>query len=120
MLAAIGLKLRFHALPDRVGFLVPIAVMAIPILDALMVSVSRVQRGLSPIHPGKDHTSHRLVRVGIPSKAAVGLIYFASASCGWLGVIIVYASPRTAYLLMGWLIVVALFLGWLLLRVKVE
>jgi UDP-GlcNAc:undecaprenyl-phosphate GlcNAc-1-phosphate transferase len=120
MLAAIGLKLRFHDLPDRVGFLVPIAVMAIPILDALMVSVSRVQRGLSPIHPGKDHTSHRLVRVGIPSKAAVGLIYFASASCGWLGVIIVYASPRTAYLLMGWLVVMALFLGWLLLRVKVE
>ena len=120
MLASIGLKLRFHALPDRVGFLVPIAVMAIPILDALMVSVSRVQRGLSPIHPGKDHTSHRLVRVGIPSKAAVGLIYFASASCGWLGVIIVYASSRTAYLLMGWLIVVAVFLGWLLLRVKVE
>jgi UDP-GlcNAc:undecaprenyl-phosphate GlcNAc-1-phosphate transferase len=119
MLAAIGLKLRFNAL-DRVAFFVPIAVMAIPILDALMVSVSRVRRGLSPIHPGKDHMSHRLVRVGIPSKAAVGLIYFASASCGWLGVIIVYASPRTAYLLMGWLVVVALFLGWLLLRVKVD
>src|SRR5260370_10792899 len=32
MLAAIGLKLRFHALPDRVGFLVPIAVIALPIL----------------------------------------------------------------------------------------
>ena len=67
-----------------------------------------------------EYAEWRLVRVGIPSKAAVGLIYFASASCGWLGVIIVYASPRTAYLLMGWLIVVALFLGWLLLRVKVE
>ncbi len=120
MLAAIGMKLRFHALPDRVGFFVPIAVMAIPILDALMVSVSRVQRGLSPIHPGKDHMSHRLVRVGIPSRAAVGLIYFASASCGWLGVIVVHAHPLTAYLLMGWLVVVALFLGWLLLRVKVE
>jgi UDP-GlcNAc:undecaprenyl-phosphate GlcNAc-1-phosphate transferase len=120
MLAALGLKLRFHALPDRVGFFVPIAVMAIPILDALMVSVSRVQRGLSPIHPGKDHMSHRLVRVGIPSRAAVGLIYFASASCGWLGVIIVYARPLTGYLLVGWLVVVALFLGWLLLRVKVE
>lgn len=120
MLAALGLKLRFHNLPDRVGFLVPIAVLAIPILDALMVSVSRVQRGLSPIHPGKDHMSHRLVRIGIPSKAAVGLIYFASASCGWLGVIIVYAHPRTAYLLMGWLVVVAVFLGWLLLRVKVD
>ena len=119
MLAAIGMKLRFNAI-DRVAFFVPIAVMAIPILDALMVSVSRVQRGLSPIHPGKDHISHRLVRVGIPPRAAVGLIYFASASCGWLGVIIVYARPTTAYLLMGWLVVVALFLGWLLLRVKVD
>jgi UDP-GlcNAc:undecaprenyl-phosphate GlcNAc-1-phosphate transferase len=119
LLAALGLKLRFNNI-DQVTFFVPIAVMAIPILDALMVSVSRVQRGLSPIHPGRDHISHRLVRIGIPAPAAVGLIYFASASCGWLGVIIAYARPRTAYFLMGWLVVVALFLGWLLLRVKVD
>ncbi|GAC1362762.1 MAG: MraY family glycosyltransferase [Actinomycetota bacterium] len=119
LLAALGLELRFHNI-ERVTFFVPVAVMAIPILDALMVSVSRVLRGLSPIHPGKDHVSHRLVRIGIPSRAAVGLIYFASASCGWLGVVIVYARPRTAFLLMGWLVVVALFLGWLLLRVKVD
>jgi len=120
MLAALGLKLRFHNLPDRVGFFVPIAVMAVPIIDALLVSVSRVRRGLSPIRPGKDHTSHRLVSIGIPPRAAVGLIYFASASCGWLGVIIVHSRPATAYLLMGWLVVVALFLGWLLERVKVD
>jgi UDP-GlcNAc:undecaprenyl-phosphate GlcNAc-1-phosphate transferase len=119
LLAALGLKLRFNNI-DRVTFFVPIAVMAIPILDALMVSVSRVMRGLSPIHPGKDHISHRLVRIGIPPRAAVGLIYFASASCGWLGVVIAYARPHTAYLLMGWLVAVALFLGWLLLQVEVD
>lgn len=119
LLAALGLELRFNNI-DQVTFFVPIAVMAIPILDALMVSVSRVQRGLSPIAPGKDHISHRLVRIGIPSRAAVGLIYFACASCGWLGLIIAYAQPHTAYFLMGWLVVMALFLGWLLLRVKVD
>lgn len=119
LLAALGLELRFNNI-DQVTFFVPVAVMAIPILDALMVSVSRVQRGLSPIHPGRDHISHRLVRVGIPSSAAVGLILFACASCGWLGVVIAYAQPHTAYFLMGWLVVVALFLGWLLLRVKVD
>jgi UDP-GlcNAc:undecaprenyl-phosphate GlcNAc-1-phosphate transferase len=119
LLAALGLKLRFDNI-DQVTFFVPVAVMAIPILDALMVSVSRVQRGLSPIHPGRDHISHRLVKVGIPSPAAVGLIYFASASCGWLGLVIAYAVPHTAYFLMGWLIVMAVFLGWLLLRVKVD
>lgn len=119
LLAALGLKLRFNNI-DRVTFFVPVCVLAIPVLDALMVSVSRVLRGLSPIQPGKDHISHRLVRIGIPSKAAVGLIYFASASCGWLGVVIAYAKPRNAYLLMGWLVVMALFLGWLLLKVKVD
>src|SRR5436853_130754 len=44
VLAALGLKLRFNNI-DRVTFFVPIAVLAIPILDALMVSVSRVLRG---------------------------------------------------------------------------
>lgn len=119
MLAALGMALHFRNI-ERVTFFVPVAVLAIPVLDALMVSTSRVLRGLSPITPGRDHISHRLVRIGIPSSAAVGIIYFASASCGWLGVVIAYAQPRTAYLLMGWVVIVALFLGWLLLRVKVD
>lgn len=119
LLAALGLKLRFDNI-DQVTFFVPICVLAVPIIDALMVSVSRVRHGLSPIQPGKDHVSHRLVKIGIPSRAAVGLIYFASASCGWLGAVIAYARPRTAYMLMGWLTAMALFLAWLLLRIKVE
>jgi UDP-GlcNAc:undecaprenyl-phosphate GlcNAc-1-phosphate transferase len=118
LLAALGLKLRFRNI-ERVTFFVPVAVMAVPILDALMVSISRVSRGLSPIRPGKDHASHRLVLVGIPSKATVGLLWFAAAACGWIGVVIAYAQPVTAYLLIGWLIAVGVFLGALLLRVEV-
>lgn len=119
LLAALGLELEFGNLA-RVTFFVPIAVMAVPVLDALLVSVSRVMRGISPIEPGKDHISHRLVNIGIPPPAAVGLLYFAGAACGWLGVVIAYARPVTAYMLMGWLISVALFLGLLLLKVEVE
>lgn len=118
VLAALGLKLRFDNIA-RVTFFVPVAVLAVPILDALMVSVSRVRRGLSPIHPGKDHTSHRLVRVGIPSRAAVGMIYFGAAASGWLGVVIAFARPGTAYMLMGWMVVIGLFLAYLLLEVEV-
>lgn len=116
LLAALGLKLRFDNIA-RVTFFVPVAVMAVPILDALMVSVSRVRRGLSPIEPGKDHTSHRLVKLGIPSSGAVGLLYIAAAACGWLGVVIAYSSALTAYMLMGWLVVVGAFLAALLLKV---
>ena len=119
LLAGLGLELRFANI-QTVSFFVPVAVLAIPVLDALMVSVSRVRRGLSPIAPGKDHMSHRLVIVGVPPKAAVGLIYFASAAAGWIGLVIAKAQPVTAYMLMGWMVVVGVFLAFLLMRVKVD
>lgn len=117
LLAGLGLELRFDNIA-RVTFFVPVAILAVPILDALMVSLSRVLRGLSPIHPGRDHISHRLVKTGIPSRAALGLIYFASAACAWIGVVIAYSSALTAYMLMGWLIIVGTFVGFLLLKVE--
>lgn len=118
LLAALGLELRFDNI-SQITFFVPVAVMAVPILDALMVSISRVRRGLSPIHPGQDHTSHRLVKLGIPSGAAVSLIHFAAITSGWIGVVIAFSRPLTAYMLMGWVLVVATFLGAMLLRVKI-
>lgn len=118
LLAGLGLELRFDNIA-RVTFFVPVAVMAVPILDALMVTISRIRRGLSPIAPGRDHMSHRLVNVGIPPAGAVALIWFAAAACGWLGVVIAFAQPETAYMLMGWLVGVGLLLGGLLLKVKV-
>jgi UDP-GlcNAc:undecaprenyl-phosphate GlcNAc-1-phosphate transferase len=119
LLAALGLELRFDNLA-RVTFFVPVAVMAVPILDTLMVSISRISRGLSPITPGRDHISHRLVKIGVPPKPAVGLIYFAAAACGWVGLVIAFARPLTAYMLMGWMVAMGAFLGFLLLKVKVD
>lgn len=118
LLAGLGLELRFDNIA-RVTFFVPVALLAVPILDALLVSFSRVRRGLSPIHPGKDHMSHRLVKLGIPSGGAVTLLHFASAACGWLGVTIAYARPVTAYMLIGWVILVGTFFGYLFLKVDV-
>lgn len=117
VLAGLGLELRFDNIA-RVTFFVPVAILALPILDALMVSVSRLRAGVSPIRPGKDHISHRLVTLGVPSSAAVGLLYFAAAACGWVGVSIAYSRPLVAYMLMGWMVVVGLFFGLLLLKVE--
>jgi len=119
LLAGLGLELRFDNIA-RVTFFVPIAVLAIPILDALMVSISRVKRGLSPIQPGRDHISHRLASIGLPPTGAVGLIYFAAAAAGWIGVVIAYAEPLTAYMLMGWVVATGAFATYLLLKVPVD
>ncbi|MGH2810795.1 MAG: glycosyltransferase family 4 protein, partial [Actinomycetota bacterium] len=115
LLAGLGLELHFDNI-RQVTFFVPVAILAIPILDALLVSVSRVKRGLSPIHPGRDHLSHRLVALGLPPNAAVGLLYFAGLSSGWLGVVIAYARPGTAYMIMAWMIVVGSFAGVMMLK----
>lgn len=119
VLAVLGLKLRFTD-SSHASFLVPLAVLALPCLDTLLVSVARLKRGVSPTTAGKDHISHRLVALGIPAPAAVGLIYAVSASFGWLGLVIARSRPGVAYLMAAWLAAVATFLGWLLLRVRTE
>jgi UDP-GlcNAc:undecaprenyl-phosphate GlcNAc-1-phosphate transferase len=119
MLAGLGLELRFENIQE-VTFFVPVAVLAVPILDTLMTGAARIRRGHSIFRAGRDHVSHRLVAVGISPRGAVALLYLAGIASGWLGVVIAHAERDTAYLLMGWIVGVGAFLGWLLMRVEVD
>lgn len=119
LLATVALELRFDNL-RQATFFVPVAILGVPIFDTLMISTSRVLRGFSPLRPGLDHTSHRLLRLGLPRTAVVGLHYLAAVACGWLAVVIAYAEPRTAYLLMGWTAFLGAFLALLLIRVRLD
>ena len=119
MLAALGLELRFENIQE-VTFFVPVALLAVPILDTLMICAARIRRGHSIFRAGRDHISHRLVAVGISPRGAVALLYLAGIASGWLGVVIAYAERDTAYLLMGWIVGVGVFLAWLLMRVEVD
>ena len=68
MLAAVGIKLRFPANVDIVTWMVPVMTLGLPIFDTTLVVISRLRRGLNPLTaPGKDHTSHRLVMLGLTS-----------------------------------------------------
>jgi UDP-GlcNAc:undecaprenyl-phosphate GlcNAc-1-phosphate transferase len=119
MLAALGLELRFENIQE-VTFFVPVAILAVPILDTLMTCAARIRRGVSIFRGGRDHVSHRLVAVGISPRGAVALLYLAGIATGWLGVVIAYAERDTAYLLMGWIVGVGVFLAWLLMRVELD
>ncbi|MGI8425746.1 MAG: glycosyltransferase family 4 protein [Actinomycetota bacterium] len=117
VLAALGLELRFHELLSA-SFLVPIVVLTLPILDALMVSVSRVRRGLSPLHPGKDHISHRLVAEGISPGRTVGLLLLAAAIYGVVATLMATSAPGFAYLMAALVCLTGLGLGASLLRTE--
>ena len=118
MLAVIGLKVRFVG-PVRVTFLVPILILGVPIFDTVLVLVTRLLHKINPFLGGRDHTSHRLVFVGIPVPAAVSLIYAAAAGLGWFAICVSRVDIVTAYMLSGLVVIGALFLGALLGRVPV-
>ncbi|MBC8505257.1 MAG: hypothetical protein H8D34_10390 [Chloroflexi bacterium] len=47
---------------------VPTLIFLLPILDTAMVSLTRLLRGQSPAQGGRDHTSHRLVALGLSER----------------------------------------------------
>jgi UDP-GlcNAc:undecaprenyl-phosphate GlcNAc-1-phosphate transferase len=118
VLSVLALRLRSYA-SLRVTFLVPVMILAVPIFDTALVVVARAIQRRSPFHGGQDHTSHRLVFVGLPVPGAVALIYAFTMATGWLGVIMSQVSRGTSFLLAGWVAAIAAFLGVLLGMVPV-
>jgi UDP-GlcNAc:undecaprenyl-phosphate GlcNAc-1-phosphate transferase len=109
-LAVIGLKLRFDG-PNQVTFFVPILVLGVAIFDTTLVTVTRLIHHRSPVRGGRDHTSHRLVFVGLPVRVAVGLIYLSGAVLGWLALVTARVDRASGFLLMGLVLVLALLGG---------
>ncbi len=62
------------ALIAPTSFLIPLMVLAIPVLDTTMVTIGRLRRRRSVFMGGRDHLSHRLVANGRTRKQAVGIL----------------------------------------------
>jgi len=118
MLAALGMLLSL----DRgmlVTAAVPVLILTVPVLDTALVTVARVRHGISPFQGGRDHTSHRLVRIGLPVPIAVGLIAIASLAHGWVALLVFRIDRTSALLLLGLTALFDLFFFALLAKVPV-
>lgn len=101
VLAAVGIKLRFDNV-DIVTWMVPVMVLGLPIFDTTLVSVSRLRRRLNPLTtPGKDHTSHRLVALGLSQREAVMLLYLVCGALGMCSLFLTKASVWEGYVVGG-------------------
>lgn len=67
---------------------VPTLILLVPILDTTLVTVTRVRRGQPIAHGGKDHSSHRLVVLGLTEPKAVLLLYGMAAVSGATAILI--------------------------------
>ncbi|MGA7931212.1 MAG: MraY family glycosyltransferase, partial [Candidatus Sulfotelmatobacter sp.] len=93
MLATLGLKLRLAQTPPAIAWLIPVLILAVPIFDTTLVTISRSRRGLLPFaSPGKDHTAHRLANLRLGQRGAVLVIYGAGLLFGVLAVMFTRVS----------------------------
>jgi UDP-GlcNAc:undecaprenyl-phosphate GlcNAc-1-phosphate transferase len=98
--------------PQALSLVVPIALLAIPILDTTVAVTSRLYRGISPFTGGRDHLSHRLMRIGMHRKYAAITLWAASGVYGLLAYAI-YQSQNSLYAFIagaGWVALLAFFL----------
>jgi UDP-GlcNAc:undecaprenyl-phosphate GlcNAc-1-phosphate transferase len=120
MLAALGIKLRFPNNTDAVTWMVPVIVLGVPVFDTTLVVLSRLRRGLHPVTPGKDHTSHRLVRLGFTQREAVMALYLVGGMLGMLAVFVTQADLVEAYLFGGAVFLGAVYGIWRMERVPLD
>jgi UDP-GlcNAc:undecaprenyl-phosphate GlcNAc-1-phosphate transferase len=84
VMAALTLLERYvsHASSSLFPILMPVVVLAIPLLDTATVTVIRLREG-RPIYVGDNcHLSHRLVALGFSKRATVLFIYLATFALG--------------------------------------
>jgi UDP-GlcNAc:undecaprenyl-phosphate GlcNAc-1-phosphate transferase len=68
------------------GVLAPLVILAVPLYDTFTVTVLRLLQGRSPMVGDQQHFSHRLVARGMSVRAAVLVIWCATAVTGIGGV----------------------------------
>ncbi len=63
----------------------PVLLLLVPIFDTSLVTVMRLLSGRRPSQGGRDHSSHRLVAVGLPESTAVTVLWVLALCGGGLG-----------------------------------
>jgi len=114
LLATLTIRLNPDTQTLFASFAIPILLLAIPILDTCVAVFSRLRRGISPFQGGKDHLSHRLIRLGFSRKLAAISLWMLSAFFGLFAVIISSVSEQheVNFVMLSILFWLLLFIGF--------
>jgi UDP-GlcNAc:undecaprenyl-phosphate GlcNAc-1-phosphate transferase len=67
---------------------VPLFVLAVPIFDTTLVTILRILNGRPVSLGGRDHSSHRLVSLGLSERRAVATLYAVAAATGIVSLVL--------------------------------
>ncbi len=98
---------------------VPVLILMIPIFDTTLVTILRKLAGRPASRGGRDHTSHRLVAMGMSERRAVWMLYAFSALSGLLALAVRELPLDTSLAVIAGFAVLLTLLGIHLARVTV-
>src|SRR5215510_9930914 len=98
---------------------VPILVLFIPIFDTTFVTILRKLSGRAASQGGRDHTSHRLVALGMSERHAVLMLYGFAALSGVLAILVQRARLDVSLAAIAGFTIVLTLVGVYLAGVKV-
>ena len=85
LLAAISIRVDVNNSDVLISVLVPLLLLAIPVIDITQVVISRLVRRKSPFQGGRDHLSHLLLNKGLSEAKVLTILTICSiflALCG--------------------------------------
>ena len=98
---------------------VPVLLLLIPIIDTTLVTVTRRMAGRPASQGGRDHTSHRLVALGLSERNAALTLWTIAILSGAVAVLVRNASWMIGALLVPTFFLVLLFFAVFIGRVRV-
>lgn len=115
LLASILIRFDAKSLSLPYSSIVILALVAVPMLDTVTVIISRISRKISPFQGGRDHLSHRLIRLGLSKIHSVLLlwlltVFFSTFSALFFLFIEDYFLELSCVFVVSWLVALALFL----------
>jgi UDP-GlcNAc:undecaprenyl-phosphate GlcNAc-1-phosphate transferase len=96
--------------PSHYTLLVPVLILSYPIFDITFVTFARLREGRKFYQGGKDHSTHRMVRMGIKQEHTIWSIYSFCLALSALGISIYFFFDSPVKML------IALFV-WLFMTV---
>ncbi|NOT48734.1 MAG: hypothetical protein HOP17_13420 [Acidobacteria bacterium] len=98
---------------------VPVLILFVPIFDTTLVTILRKMWGRKASQGGRDHTSHRLVALGLSERSAVLMIYSFAVAAGALSIVVGTLETTQSLALIAAFTILLSIIGVYLSKVRV-
>lgn len=115
IISVLTIRLNPAIVPRSKSLAIPLFLLAMPILDTTVAVTSRIFHGLSPFEGGRDHLSHRLMRLGVQRHLAAITLWILAGVYGVVAVVIYkwphsFGYPLMAIGALSWIALLIFFL----------